>query len=215
MKGRQPSTVFLTVLLLPFFACQGETDEAEHQEETAISEMGEQHESMHGEEGGDHESGTILEEGRGHESEEMMEEGGHHTEGHMQHMSEVKEWLKEELGDAYDEPVPTVSQEKIEVGKQVYTRNCASCHGEEGKGNGPAAAGLSTKPSDFTDPEHATYYSDRGRLYIIRNGVPETAMAPWKNTLNEDEIMAVFGYIRSLADSGRSGESRESGEHRH
>ncbi len=35
-------------------------------------------------------------------------------------------------------------------GKQMYTSYCASCHGFDGRGNGPVAAALKVAPSDLT-----------------------------------------------------------------
>jgi mono/diheme cytochrome c family protein len=35
-------------------------------------------------------------------------------------------------------------------GKQMYAQYCASCHGTDGKGNGPAAPALKDKPVDLT-----------------------------------------------------------------
>ena len=35
-------------------------------------------------------------------------------------------------------------------GKQMFTSYCASCHGEKGKGDGPAAGALKTPPADLT-----------------------------------------------------------------
>jgi mono/diheme cytochrome c family protein len=35
-------------------------------------------------------------------------------------------------------------------GKEMYMAYCASCHGTDGKGNGPAAAALKTPPADLT-----------------------------------------------------------------
>ena len=35
-------------------------------------------------------------------------------------------------------------------GKDLFMRHCASCHCEEGKGNGPAAAALKNQPADLT-----------------------------------------------------------------
>ncbi len=32
----------------------------------------------------------------------------------------------------------------------LFQRNCASCHGIEGRGDGPAAAALDPRPSDLT-----------------------------------------------------------------
>lgn len=35
-------------------------------------------------------------------------------------------------------------------GKILYERHCASCHGPEGRGDGPAAEALEPRPSDLT-----------------------------------------------------------------
>jgi mono/diheme cytochrome c family protein len=38
----------------------------------------------------------------------------------------------------------------IDFGEMAYRTSCADCHGNDGKGNGPEAAGLEVKPSDLT-----------------------------------------------------------------
>src|SRR5579863_7500671 len=35
-------------------------------------------------------------------------------------------------------------------GKQMYTNYCTPCHGADGRGNGPAAVALKTRPTDLT-----------------------------------------------------------------
>lgn len=35
-------------------------------------------------------------------------------------------------------------------GKQMYDAYCATCHGKDGKGYGPAASALSTRPTNLT-----------------------------------------------------------------
>jgi mono/diheme cytochrome c family protein len=38
----------------------------------------------------------------------------------------------------------------VPSGKTMYKQYCAACHGADGKGRGPAAASLNTRPSDLT-----------------------------------------------------------------
>ncbi len=37
-----------------------------------------------------------------------------------------------------------------DVGRSLYLRYCASCHGREGRGDGPVAPALGQKPTDLT-----------------------------------------------------------------
>jgi mono/diheme cytochrome c family protein len=43
-----------------------------------------------------------------------------------------------------------VRQANTASGKEMFLKYCASCHGEDGKGNGPAAIALKPPPSDLT-----------------------------------------------------------------
>ena len=49
-------------------------------------------------------------------------------------------------------PCAALAQQKLGAppGKGSFTRYCASCHGVDGKGNGPLAPLLTPKPSDLT-----------------------------------------------------------------
>src|SRR5690606_6107764 len=46
-------------------------------------------------------------------------------------------------------PIPP-SSESVATGQQLYQANCATCHGEGLRGNGPGAAGLEPPPADLT-----------------------------------------------------------------
>jgi len=117
---------------------------------------------------------------------------------HMAHMNEVRNALKKELGDQYNAIVPDATEEQIALGAEIFKNNCISCHGEQGKGNGPAAVGLPTPPADFTDGAHATFYSEEGRRQIIRKGIAGTVMIAWENTLSDKEIDVVYAFIKNF-----------------
>ena len=63
---------------------------------------------------------------------------------------------------------------KIEItyslsGPEMYRTFCASCHGTEGKGNGPAAAALKKTPADLTllsQKNGGHFPAERVRNYI-------------------------------------------------
>jgi len=127
--------------------------------------------------------------------------GGEHDGGmaqHMGRMDEFREVLKQRMGHEYEMPVRAAKSGEAEKGKQVFETYCVTCHGASGKGDGVAAAGLDPKPADFTDSMHANFYSDAGRLEIIRSGSPGSAMVAWKGALKDEQIMAVFQYVRAL-----------------
>jgi cytochrome c553 len=145
----------------------------------------------------------------GHDHEKNKQMGGH-----MDHMNDVRHMLKHELGENYNLPVPEANSEQLASGQTIFNESCAACHGRGGKGDGPAATALKQKPADLTDAEHSKYYSDQGRIYIIKNGIAGTPMSGWKQTLDEREIQSVYAYIRSLRDSTET-EGHEHTEHKH
>jgi mono/diheme cytochrome c family protein len=80
-------------------------------------------------------------------------------------------------------------------GKKLAETNCATCHGPEGKGNGPAAAALPPpKPADWTSSRVASE-TDGEIFWKISNG--RGAMPPWKH-LPEKDRWTLVDYIRSL-----------------
>jgi len=155
---------------------------------------------------------TTVYAGAGHEGGHDHSSGG--GMGHMGHMNDVLQRLKSDLGDKYNQPVPAATEAQLASGKKTYAKLCVSCHGASGKGDGAAAAGLKQKPADFTDAEHSKFYSDQGRMHIIKKGVAGTPMPAWQGILNDEEIVAVHAYVRSLRSTAKK-EKHGHSEHAH
>lgn len=89
------------------------------------------------------------------------------------------------------------SAELLEQGKAVYTDQCQSCHGTEGKGDGPAARFLSPPPRDLSQGEF--HYAEDGTVEaiveVIRNGIDDTGMTPFEGQLTDEEMTAVATYV--------------------
>ena len=67
-------------------------------------------------------------------------------------------------------PAATVTPEAEAEAKQVFETRCVACHGPNGKGDGPASAGLSPKPRDFSDPAWQSSVTDEHIEKIITYG---------------------------------------------
>jgi len=116
----------------------------------------------------------------------------------QQRMLELRERLRGELGEKYNQPIPEATETQLKRGAELYPHVCASCHGGRGDGLGKISEGLAGNPTSFTDQEQAAFFSGQARLHIIRKGVPGTPMMGWQNVLIEEDIMALYFYIRSL-----------------
>lgn len=88
----------------------------------------------------------------------------------------------------------------IATGKKQYETVCASCHGNDGKGDGVAAAALNPKPRNFHSADGWTNGRSFYDLYTtLNNGVPGTGMAAYE-FLPPEERVAIIHYLRTFAD---------------
>lgn len=119
---------------------------------------------------------------------------------------------KEDGSTATETPPPTETSmpdtaggvaggDEVAAGKAIYVARCALCHGPEGKGDGPAAAGLNPKPRNHTDGTYMKTLSDEQLIQVIHTG--KGAMPAWGSgptpILSDAEISAVAKYVRTLA----------------
>ena len=108
------------------------------------------------------------------------------------------------------------TSESVANGRQLYTQNCAACHGENGAGDGVfaddlAAAGESSmqtmegamdmmmqSPVDFTDPRRMLGASPALLQGKILRGGMGTGMPMWGSIFTEEQIWDLIAYIYSF-----------------
>ena len=89
------------------------------------------------------------------------------------------------------------SVDSIARGRQLFQKNCAVCHGAQGRGDGVAAVALPQRPDDLGKLAPPPIFPDGVVAYRITNGVK--LMPAFKATLSENEIWDLLNFIRSLA----------------
>ncbi|NUQ60493.1 MAG: cytochrome c [Anaerolineales bacterium] len=82
------------------------------------------------------------------------------------------------------------------AGAEVFNTNCASCHGPEGHGDGPAGAALDPAPKNL--PELAAQVGDDYLYWRISTGKEGTSMVAWKGVLTDEQIWQAVAFIRTL-----------------
>jgi mono/diheme cytochrome c family protein len=104
--------------------------------------------------------------------------------------------------------VPSVTRaatpELLALGKRVYDRQCAACHGATGRGDGEAAYLLYPKPRDFGAAQYRLVSTwervptDEDLYRTISRGMPGSAMPSWGH-LPEAERWGLVHYVKRLA----------------
>ena len=88
------------------------------------------------------------------------------------------------------------TQELLSKGKELYTKNCASCHNVTGAGGGPASAGLNPAPRNFTSADGWINGRTLSAMYTtLEEGIQGSAMISY-NFLTPEERICLIHYIR-------------------
>ena len=83
----------------------------------------------------------------------------------------------------------------------TFQQKCATCHGPQGRGDGPAAAGLSPKPRNYHDQAYMSTVTDQQLHDSIFNG--KSAMPAWGKTgvLTDAQVWEMVKFVRDLGKS--------------
>ena len=84
----------------------------------------------------------------------------------------------------------------VKNGKKIFTKHCASCHGNDGT---VSTYGKSIKPHPARDLRtNKLFIAPAELLTTIKYGLYGREMKGWESTLNDKEIVDVASYVRTL-----------------
>lgn len=87
---------------------------------------------------------------------------------------------------------------QAEDGKALYDKECAKCHGEDGKGQTKMGKRMGAK--DYTDPKVQDALKDDAAIKAIKEGLKQddkTLMKPTE-ALTDDQIKGLVAYMRAF-----------------
>lgn len=89
----------------------------------------------------------------------------------------------------------------IERGRTLYKANCVSCHGETGRGDGPAGGVMKPPPRDHTDRAYMSTLSDTeiGRVIQMGGAIKGKPLMPSNPQIKGADLEALVAYVRSLS----------------
>ena len=101
---------------------------------------------------------------------------------------------------------PRATAELVAHGKDLYrAANCFQCHGEDGKGDGEAAAELTDdlkfpiRPSDFTRGQFKSGSTVRDIFRTMTLGLDGSPMPSFADSMSEEERWAISYYVLSFS----------------
>jgi mono/diheme cytochrome c family protein len=86
--------------------------------------------------------------------------------------------------------------EALSAGTELFKKHCVMCHGEQGKGDGPATKFMKPTPPDISTAEAKARLTDGEIFFKISHG--KRPMPPMDKKLSETERWQVVLHVREL-----------------
>ena len=93
-------------------------------------------------------------------------------------------------------------------GKSIYARDCAICHGDDGKGQTDLAKGMQLTLDDWSDPKTLSGKSDRDLMDLIRAGKDKMPAEP-ADRAGDEALKDIVRYIRGFSKTPAAGATGE------
>ncbi len=103
-------------------------------------------------------------------------------------------WVAPPEASKVANPVPS-NDASIAAGKLLYNKNCKSCHGIKGKGDGPKSDQLDVAPGDFTKADFQKQ-TDGELFWKTTEG--KKPMPSFKKDLDDNDRWQIINYIRTF-----------------
>jgi len=84
-------------------------------------------------------------------------------------------------------------------GKDLYMKRCSFCHGQTGKGDGPAGVALQPAPANFASASFWKANTEQQMVDTIKNGKAGTAMVAFGTSLSSADIDDLMAFLKTLA----------------
>jgi mono/diheme cytochrome c family protein len=104
-------------------------------------------------------------------------------------------WVAPKVADNVKNPM-SGNNSTIAETKKLYITNCSPCHGDKGRGDGPASQGLNPKPADHTSVKVQSE-TDGAIFWKLSEG--RNPMPGYKKIFSEDQRWELVNYIRTMA----------------
>jgi mono/diheme cytochrome c family protein len=98
-------------------------------------------------------------------------------------------------------PPPAPDPDPDRRGELLFRVHCASCHGPDGRGDGPNAAALRPPPRDFAARPWRFEVTKESIRRVTLDGIPGSSMASFRPALAPAEVEPLVGYVHHLATS--------------
>lgn len=118
----------------------------------------------------------------------------------------AEEWIAPSYKSRKENPV-AATRASIEKGASIFQSQCVVCHGQKGKGDGPAGLALKPPPADLAST-NALSQSDGALFWKLSTG--RTPMPGFEALVSEEDRWNIINFIRSLAPATISSSSNTS-----